>query len=187
MKMAFSPLQTVIVVIILAIASMKLPISKGQLDSADIQIDGATFNQIQDKKRNIIKANTFSHLESIFFIVKVNKATKVRLGINRVTVNNVDERVALEITTMLHEKLQARKGKNSVVYRKRNGISKSINRQLAGRISKLGKDLLLSIKVIEVEKGKLLFSETIIIKKNDDLDDVIDRIVDKICKNKSIW
>ena len=62
---------------------------------------------------------------------------KTRLVINRLTPNNIDEDSASNVTDRLYQKLRSAKGANRVIFREKNGIHKSINRQLIELTHKL--------------------------------------------------
>ena len=129
---------------------------------------------------------------AVFFIqcsgsnIKDNSKPRVRLCINKMDAEGADKKIAARLANILNEKLQELKGTNKVVFRDKDGVSKSTNRQLIGRISKLGQKFVLTIKVIEGEKGKLLFNETTIVNQND-LDDTIKDIAENISDKESIW
>lgn len=194
MKRTYSFIHLMILVFFITILLFQDSSSEKYISFANFQKESAEINPQNHIKRhdvyNIIYADTVSVLKSFIILFQDTKdirTIRTRLGINRIKVNKVDEKIAREITSMLYNKLRYMMGADRIVYREKDGISKSINRQLVGRVSKLGKDFLLSIKVVEVEKSKLLFSETVVIKKNDNLDNAIDQIVNKICNKESIW
>lgn len=117
---------------------------------------------------------------------KSDGAPKTRLCINKFESEGVDAKIAERATGNLHKKLQELKGANRVVSREIDGISKSTNRQLIGRISKLGEKYVLTVKVVEGEKGRLVFNETAIVKAGD-LDSRIEDIAEKVSDKDEVW
>ena len=127
----------------------------------------------------------------IIFIFLLNpifseKNSKTRLGINKLTTHDVDEKKSLEIITKLYSKLKNLKGER-IIFRVKDGISKSVNRQLYGRINKFGKGFVLNINIVEGEKGKLLYSKTVIIKDYSKIDDILEEIAEEINDKNEIW
>ena len=110
----------------------------------------------------------------------------IRLNINKLESQGIDKKIISRIAEKLHAKLASLRGKNKVLYRGKDGVAKSANRQLAGRISKLGSKYILTIKVIEGEKGSMLFNKTVSTKEKD-LDDEIDDIAEDISDDENIW
>ncbi len=144
-------------------------------------------------KKALIKIQTFLALTLIAacFIqcsknIKDDSIPKVRLSINRMDAEGIDKKTVSNIAEILHKELQAIKGANRVVYREKDGVSKSTNRQLVGRISKLGKSYVLSIKIIEGEKGKVLFNRTVTAKESS-IDDSLEDIAEEIGDEDGIW
>ncbi|MDY6968557.1 MAG: hypothetical protein SVR08_07890 [Spirochaetota bacterium] len=164
-----------------------LILSKVQHPIIERQSDKLGQGEIILINNNINLTDIGSSIKSLMILFQSKKNTTARLGVNKLVTNDIDEKTASKITTIIYNKLKAIKGAKRVVYRVKDGISKSTNRQLIGRISKLGKSYVLSIKVVEGEKGKLLFNETVIIKGDDDIEESIDNVVKKISSEKSIW
>ncbi len=118
--------------------------------------------------------------------IKHDSNPETRLSINQMEADGVDKTIIKKIETILDKELKELKGDNRVVYRHRDGVSKSTNRQLIGRISKLGKNYVLSIKVVEGEKGKVLYNRTVTTKERG-IDDSIEDIAEDISDEDSIW
>lgn len=117
--------------------------------------------------------------------IKNETNPNVRLNINKPASEGVDKKIVTRIADMLYEKLKAEKG-SIILYREKDGISKSANRQLAGRISMLGKKYILTVKVVEGEKGQLLYNRTVTAAEND-LDSRLEDIAEDISGNEGIW
>ena len=118
--------------------------------------------------------------------VKNDGAPKARLCINKMESEGVDGKITARATAGLHKKLQELKGADRVVSREIDGISKSTNRQLIGRISKLGEKYVITIKVVEGEKGRLIFNETVIVKEGS-IESTIEDIAEKISGKDEVW
>lgn len=112
---------------------------------------------------------------------------KVRLGINIITANDVSRKTAFEVSMKIYKKLRELKGAEQVIFRDKNDFSKSANRQLYGTIGKFGSGYVLTVKVSDGTNGRLLFSETKIIKNGDNIDKVIEVIAKKIGDKEEIW
>ncbi|MDY6935152.1 MAG: hypothetical protein SVZ03_13140 [Spirochaetota bacterium] len=131
------------------------------------------------KKRN---AQTFERLKG-----KKPIAINARLGINRFEASGVDKRIASDITDKLYQKLRLLKGRNLVVYKRIEGIEKSVNRQLVGRVSRLRDSYILAVRVVDGESGKQLFGKTINYKQVDNLDSKLEQIAEQIISVSDIW
>ena len=142
MKKVFVTLLAVITTSIFILANVQHPITERRSDMLNFQGESIAINN------NIILADIGSSIKSLIVLFQSKKETKARLGINKLEINNIDENIAAKITTIIYNKLKAIKGAKSVVYRVKDGITKSTNRQLIGRISKLGKNYVLSIKIV---------------------------------------
>ena len=118
--------------------------------------------------------------------VKSGGAPKARVCVNKIESEGVDAKIIMRATASLHKKLQEQKGADRVVSREIDGISKSANRQLIGRISRLGEKYVITVKVVEGEKGRLIFNETVIIKESD-LDSAIEDIAENISDKDEVW
>lgn len=117
--------------------------------------------------------------------IKNEANPNVRLNINKPASEGVDEKIVTRVAEKIYEKLREEKG-SIILYREKDGISKSANRQLAGRISILGKKYILTIKVVEGEKGQLLYNRTITVLEGD-LDSELEDIAEEISGNDDIW
>jgi len=112
--------------------------------------------------------------------------TQTRLGIASLKANGVDEKTASDITLRLYNGLKKSRG-DSVIYREVDGISKSTNRQLTGRISRLGKTILIAVNVVDSQTGKTLFSTTASYKNGESPDQKIEQLVTQINSKNGIW
>lgn len=118
--------------------------------------------------------------------VKDDGKVSVRVSVNKMESEGVDTKIVKRATELIYKKLQELKGKNRVVSREIDGVDKSANRQLIGRLSKLGAKIVITVKVVEGERGKLVFNETAIVKESD-LDDAILDIAENIADKDEVW
>lgn len=115
------------------------------------------------------------------------KKTSVRLLINQLkTGKGVQKATALKIEKQLADSLQKLRG-NSVLFYRNRDISLSANRQLTGTIARVEASLFLSIRVIDGEKSRILFSASKIIRDNKDLDKIIEETAEEISDHKQVW
>jgi len=110
-----------------------------------------------------------------------------RLCINNIQVSDSETGIADDLTIKLYKKLLASKGQNQVVYRDVDGVGKSINRQLAGRLTRLGSKYIFSISIVDVNNGETLIDTAIKYKGSDDVDSKIDELVERIINKNSVW
>ena len=163
------------------------PIDNIQWISNDFIID--YFNSIlkQDKKQKVKSEN--------FKIIPLDKnrtsdaeiSEGPRLNINTFTANGIEKNEALEITKIIYSRLVSLKGKDKVIYRSIDGSLKKVNRTLTGRISKLGSVKLVSVNVLDIESGKVLFSQTLKINENDSAQTLLESMADKIISSEKIF
>lgn len=113
------------------------------------------------------------------------KNSNIRLRINKLEAQDVDKKITGDVAAQLYENLKKQIG-DRVVSDQGDSISKSANRLLAGRVSMLGTKYMLTIKVVEGEKGNILFNKTVSVKA-DGLKDAVDDIADQIVDCDAIW
>ncbi len=111
---------------------------------------------------------------------------KVRVCVNKFESEGVDAKTTARATAGMHKKLQELKGAEMVLSRELDGVSRSANRQLIGRVSSLGEKYVVTVKVVEGEKGRLIFNETAIVKQSD-IDSTIEDIAEKISDRDEVW
>jgi len=114
-------------------------------------------------------------------------STDIRLNINTLTSSGIEKNEAEDITKIIYSKIVSSKGKDKVIYRQADGSSKKANRILSGRVSKLGSIKIVSVKVTDVENGKVLFNLTEKINESDSMQAVLENIADKIISDGEIW
>ncbi len=115
----------------------------------------------------------------------VNTGQKIRLGISTLTSDVLDEKTVRGITLKLYNKIRTGKGPDSVVYRNLDGISKSVNRQLYGTVNKLGSRYAVNIKIVNSEKGNIVFGKVKLVDDIKEIDSTIEEIANEIGEN--LW
>ncbi len=120
-------------------------------------------------------------------IEKEKLTTGTRLNVNALIANGVEKSEAADISKLIYSILVSSKGKDKVIYREVDGRSKSANRQLAGRVSKLGNTVIVSVNITDGESGKVLFNQAAAIKENDSIETVLQGLAEKIISAGDIW
>ncbi len=115
----------------------------------------------------------------------VNNGQKIRLGISNLTSDGLDKKTVKEITLKLYNKIRTGRGPDRVVYRDVDGISKSVNRQLYGTVNKLGSRYAINIKIVNSEKGNIVFGKVKMVDDIKEIDSTIEDIANEI--GESIW
>ena len=143
------------------------------------KIDLPLYNEKrEDVKRNIQKEKQrFARKEA---------PVGTRLGITIFKTDEAHKEIASEISNRLYNSLKKLKGDSRIVFRD-NNISKSVNRLLLGRLSKVGNTYLLSLRIIDAESGKLYFDKLFTYNKIEDLHNKLDRIAGQISSKGEIW
>jgi len=122
---------------------------------------------------------------------KINESDKThgvtRLNVNSLTANGIEKNEAADISKIIYSRLVSSKGKDKVIYRLADGNSKGANRQLTGRVSRLGSVKIVSVNVLDVESGKVLFNKTVKINESDQMQSVLEGMADKIVSTGEIW
>lgn len=93
----------------------------------------------------------------------------------------------MDISKIIYSRLVSSKSKEKVIYRLVDGNSKGANRQLTGRVSRLGSLKIVFVNVLDVESGKILFTQTVKINENDPIQPVLEGVADKIVSTGEIW
>ena len=132
----------------------------------------------KDNKDNEENLNTFDKPS--------NNTSSVRLNINLLKSEGADLKTVSDITREIYNKLSAMKGEDRVIYRSLTKSDKKANRQLSGRISKVGSNYAVSLSVSDAETGNILFSDTKVARK-DDINNVIYSLAELISNTAGIW
>ncbi len=111
---------------------------------------------------------------------------RIRIKINPLTANGVEPGEASDITEKLYNRLAALKGGDSIIYNKSGDISKSANRQLTGRISKLGASYIIAVSVSHGETGRVMFTKTVTVKP-DQVDNALSNLASQVNASDDIW
>ncbi len=112
---------------------------------------------------------------------------KTRLNVNLLAAGGIKSSEASEITLQIYKKLVSLKGEDNVVYRKTTGSKKSANRQLGGRINKVGNIKIISVSVTDGENGKVLFNQSVKVNDSDPVQPVLDSMAEKIVSTGEVW
>jgi hypothetical protein len=112
---------------------------------------------------------------------------KIRLGISNMIASGTDEDEAKYISAALYKNLQSLKGKDAVLSATDTRLNKSVNRNLIGRVSKVGKTFVMAISVVNSESGDILYSNTVTYGELDARDNAIKNIADEISQKSVIW
>lgn len=113
--------------------------------------------------------------------------TIIRLNINTLTASGIENNEAVDITKIIYSRILSSKGKDAVIYRSVDGSSKKANRILSGRINKLEGTIVVSVKVTDVERGKVVFNYTERINQSDSIKIVLESLADKIIADGEVW
>jgi hypothetical protein len=122
--------------------------------------------------------------------IKGQTAKKVvltnRLGITQILSDKQDEELASAITDKLCSSLKNIKSTDKIVFRKTDGIDKSVNRILTGRLSRAGNTYLLSLSIANAETGKILYDKNYSFKETDQIDGIINKAAENIGSSKEV-
>ncbi len=117
---------------------------------------------------------------------KTGSPGAVRLIIE-IEAEGVDKDTKNSVEQLFIKGLTERKGASYIIHRQTHGAAKSGNRVLIGSVSRLGSGFFLSAKVVDGEKGKVLFNKSIVVNSKGDMKGRIDDISEDISKEKAIW
>jgi TolB-like protein len=93
---------------------------------------------------------------------------KYRLGIGQFMSRDNDSELSKKITNIIANELTALMGKDCVLELDKERKGKKVNLVLVGAVGKLGRELIISTKIIDVENSQVLFAENV--KAVDDTD-----------------
>jgi len=110
----------------------------------------------------------------------------VRLSINTFTSVDIDAALIEKLTSVLYRELVVLRGDEYVLYRKKGGLDKSANRQLAGSVEKIDSVYYITVKVLDGERGEHLFNRTCTADR-DNLEKTLKRIAKDIHRVNRIW
>ncbi len=103
----------------------------------------------------------------------------VRLNVNTLAAGGISSNESLELTKRIYIKLRSAIGSDKVVSRDIDGKGKTANRQLTGRVNRIGDNTVISISIVHGETGAVLFSKTVQLKKEQAVAEAIDAITDE--------
>jgi hypothetical protein len=86
---------------------------------------------------------------------------KYRLGIGQFMSRNNDNELSEKITGIITNELTALLGKDYVLELDQDRKGKKVNLVLVGAVGKLGRELIISTKIIDVENSQVLFAENV--------------------------
>jgi hypothetical protein len=88
------------------------------------------------------------------------KNTKYRLGVNLFSAKNIEDDLSKLVTDTISKELSRTLGKNRIIdlNKSRKGIN--FNRILSGSVAGLGKKIIISVKVVDVEDSKVILGIT---------------------------
>ncbi len=112
---------------------------------------------------------------------------KTRLGIVDIKPYDVGETLSDEMTNILLKNLQTQKGKDRVFSISKNRNDKNINRQLLGRITKLGDKYIININVTDTQNGNILYSKTSTFSDLEKRGIILSKIAKEINTDSKIW
>jgi hypothetical protein len=116
-----------------------------------------------------------------------DSAPAVRLIVDSFKAEGVDAETARSIERMFSDGLVASKGAGYIVDRQTDGVKKSGNRVLIGRVSRLGSGFLVSVKIANAESGMVLYDNSAFVGSKGELEGKIKDITKEISKKDEIW
>jgi hypothetical protein len=153
-----------------------------QINKSDYFIDE---NVINNQSSLTLKNDKLKHNKIPDNTTGLN--VKIRLGISNIIASGIDENEAKYISAALYKSLQSLKGKDVVISKTDTRVNKSVNRNLIGRLSKVGKTYIMAISVVNSESGDVLYSNTITYEEFKTRDNAIKNIADEISRKSVIW
>ncbi len=166
---------------------------------AGIVVSGALFaamklteKDVSIVKEKVLKKKEITEKESLTENKEIKEkempAFDTRLGIVRLTPEGIDKDLAYSFSKSLYSKLSGMRGHARVVFTNRSELKrKSINRQLLGMISKLGKTYVISVRVVNSENGHILYDKTVTCRGEDKINETIDKMASGINGVSKIW
>jgi hypothetical protein len=94
---------------------------------------------------------------------------------------SADEEIMKSLINLMGEKCYC------VVHRRGEAQSMSANRQMVGTLSKMGSGIMVSVRVIDGEKGVVLFNASRMAKTAGDLNEVLSGIAEDVSRSDEIW
>lgn len=111
----------------------------------------------------------------------------IMLNIITLEANGIERNEAIEITKILYLKILSSKGKERVIYKTVDGTARKGNRTLSGRINKIEDKFVVSVKITDLAKGKVVFNYTERINQGDSLQAVLESLAEKINSDGEVW
>jgi len=115
---------------------------------------------------------------------------KVRLLINPIKAEKgTRSAAAADIEKALFDSLKKLKGENCncILYHKDRNVSLSVNRHLTGSLAKIESSFFLTIRIIDGEKSRIIFSTSKIIKNKESIKEIIEETAEEIYDKKTVW
>ncbi len=115
---------------------------------------------------------------------------KVRLQINQIkTEKDSQRKAAVAMEKQLVKSLKNLRGEkcNCILYYRDRDLSLSVNRHLTGSLAKLEASLFLTVRIVDGEKSRILFSTSKIIKDEKYINEAIEEISEEIDNRKAVW
>jgi hypothetical protein len=111
---------------------------------------------------------------------KAQPYQKFRLGIGRLMSRDNDNELSKRITRIITDELTTILGDNYVLEMDRERKGKKVNIVLVGAVGKLGHELIIAIKIIDVENSQVLFAENVQVADEKDIEPKARFISEKI-------
>jgi hypothetical protein len=108
------------------------------------------------------------------------------LGIAEIEFSGIDASAAQNISEKMYASI-VRTRKDIVLLKKNNNDGKKIPYRLIGRMFKIGKNTVLTVKVVDAQSSTIQFSETINFKEDENIDAKLDELSGKIAHLPSLW
>jgi len=122
--------------------------------------------------------------------IKPAGSPKTRLLVHRMKVaKGLSPSAGAEIERELVRSLKRLKGTtcSCILYYKDRDPSLSANRHLTGSLAKIDSSLFLTIRIIDGEKSRIIFSTSKIIKNEKQIKEIIKETAEEIDDKKAVW
>lgn len=107
---------------------------------------------------------------------------KYRLGVSRFMSRNDDTLLSEKVTAIIAEELSAKLGNDYVLMINNERNSKKVNLMLMGAVGKLGNELIISTKIIDVESSRVLFAENTEVNGENDIQSKAKHVSENIAR-----
>ena len=114
-------------------------------------------------------------------VIEINKLKKeiisrYRIGIEQFGNENIEIEKSRKITGRISTRLAETLGRGNVIGITSGKRDKNINLLLTGSVGRLGDMIMISTKIIDIEKGKVIFATSENIKSENEINNSCDRI-----------